>query len=56
MLLWNLHDLVMPWAQLRFGEFTLAMETAMQGLAWDMVNLGFYLGWLSERGSTLRAA
>lgn len=29
MLLRNLHDLVMPWAQLHFGEFTLAMETTM---------------------------
>lgn len=56
MLLKSLHDLLMPWAQLCFGEFTLVMETAMQGLTWDMVNLGFDLGWLSERGSALRAA
>lgn len=51
MLLRALHDLLMPWAQLRFSEFTLAMETAIQGLMQDMVNLDFDLGWLSNRGS-----
>lgn len=56
MLLKSLHDVVSPWAQLRFGEFTLAMEAAMQGLAQDMVAFGIDLSWLSDTGSALRAA
>lgn len=56
MLFMNLHDLIRPLAQQHFGEFTLAMETAMEGLAQDAVGLGFNLSWLSDRGSVLRAA
>lgn len=49
-LLRDLHDLLMPWAQLRFDDFTLATETAMQVLTQDLADLVFDLGWLTARG------
>lgn len=50
-----------PWsvdalAQLRFGDFTPATETALREVTQDLAELGFDLGWLSARDSALRAA
>ncbi|KAI8572934.1 hypothetical protein RHMOL_Rhmol01G0239600 [Rhododendron molle] len=55
-LLRDLHDLLMPWSQLRFGEFTPATETAMLELTQDLTDLGFNMGWLRARGFALMAA
>ncbi|KAI8572697.1 hypothetical protein RHMOL_Rhmol01G0220100 [Rhododendron molle] len=52
----SLHEVLTPWAQLRFGNFTPETEAALQEVAQDMQVLGFDLGWLCTRSSTLRAA
>ncbi|KAE9446002.1 hypothetical protein C3L33_22095, partial [Rhododendron williamsianum] len=39
----NLHEVLTPWAQLRFSEFTAATETALQEVAQDMASLSAQL-------------
>lgn len=51
-----LHDSVRDWNQTPVRAFTPAMEQELQALSLDLVQVGFDLGWMTQRGAEVLAA